>query len=236
MTAETTPTGTPGTGATPAAGATPAPPSPAEGSPATGAAPVEPPTTPDPPLGAGGEAALEAERKARRDAEKRAKDAEKALQVREEAELNEAQKAAKRLAELEAEKAAWTTERRQVFLTSAVTSLQSKLGLVDVDVVTRLLDPSAIDYDDAGKPTNTEVLVRALLHDKPFLGGAKSATTPPVGIGATEGTTGTAPAPSLTADELEAARTTGMTPERYAALKGVRTIDEWQATRRPANT
>lgn len=222
-----------GTGATPAAGATPAEPTPpAEGTPATGAASPETQPVETPPLGPTGEAALEAERTARRDAERRAKAAEKALKEREEAELSEQQKQAKRLAELEAEKQGWESERRTVYLTAAVTQLQPKLGLVDVDVVTRLLDPAAIEWDDNHRPTNTEALVRALLHDKPFLGGA-TRTTPPVGIGATEGTT-TAPAPSLTAEELEAARSTNMTPERYASLKGVRTIEDWQATRRPS--
>lgn len=229
MADETTGAATPDTGATPAIGATPVPSPAAEPQPATGEGSPEAQAT-EPELGEGGNSALQAERTARRDAERRAKAAEKALKEKEDAELSEAQKQAKRLADLEAEKATWEQERQTVYLTAAVSDLSPKLGLVDVDAVTRLLDRSAVEFDESGRPTNAEELVRALVRSKPYLAGGRP--QPPVGTNATEGTT-SGPAPVLTADELEAAKATGMSPERYAALKGVRTVEDWQATRRP---
>lgn len=177
---------------------------------------------------------LDEARKLRREAQelrKRLKAMDEAEQARAEAELSEQQKRERRLAELEQERATWEQERKAVYLTSAVNALSSRLGLVDADAVTRLIDTSAVEYDEAGHPTNVEELVRALLRSKPYLAGRPQ---PPVATGATEGTT-SAPAPALTAAELEQARLTGMSPERYAALKGVKTVDEWLATRRPTS-
>jgi hypothetical protein len=42
----------------------------------------------------------------------------------------------------------------------------------------------------------------------------------------------TMPDPTLTDDELTAATRAGMTPEKYAEMKGVRTLDDWQALQR----
>jgi hypothetical protein len=35
--------------------------------------------------------------------------------------------------------------------------------------------------------------------------------------------------PTLTEDELQAAKRAGMTPERYAEMKGVRTLNDYEA-------
>ena len=227
MTAENT-TETPVTGATPEPSAMPGETTAAEATPATGATSPEA-TESEAQVGDVGARLIAEARKAARDAERRAKDAEKALREREEAELSEQQKQEKRLADLEAERTAWVTERQSVYLTAAVTQLSAKYGLVDVDATVRLLDRDNLDYADNGQPTNAEEMVRALLREKPYLGGSRPATA--VAIGATEGTT-TAQPPNLTAEELEAAKGAGLSPERYAALRSVRTIDEWQATRR----
>lgn len=247
MATEPTPTAGTGTGATPAPGATPGTPPPADGAaPATGAAGAPPATGTTPPagtepattepadgaLGETGQRLIADARKAERDALKRAKDAEAALAAKEAAELTEAQRKDKELADLRAAKDKWESERQQVYVTAAVTSLATKLNLIDVDAVTRLLDHSALNFGEDGRPTNTEDEVRALLRAKPYLAGPVRPQAP-VSTGATEGTSA-APAPNLTAAELEAARSTGMSPERYAALKGVRTIEEWEATRRPS--
>jgi hypothetical protein len=231
MTAETT-TATPAPGATPAADATPVDATAAETTTATDAASPET-TAPEAQVGDVGARLIAEARKAAREADRRAKDAETKLREREEADLSEQQRSTLRLAELEAERTAWLAERQSVYLTAAVTQLSQRLALVDVDAVVRLLDRDALDFDDHGQPTNTEELVRALLRSKPYLAGVRQAN--PVQIGTTEGTT-TAPAPSLMAEELEAARAAGLTPERYAALRSVRTIEDWQATRRQSTT
>jgi len=222
-------TAPPVTGATPAPGATPEETTAAEPTPATDAGSPEQ-TAAEAPLGDVGQRLLAEARKAQRDAERRAKEVEKLLREREEADLSETQRMSKRLAELEAEQAAWQTERQQVYVGLAVRDLQPKYGLIDPEAVTRLMDWSLIDFDEKHRPTNVEDAVRVLLRDKPYLGGVRPQAAP-VTTNATEGTTG-ARLPNLTADELEAAKVMGMTAERYAALKGVKTIEDWQATRR----
>jgi hypothetical protein len=153
----------------------------------------------------------------------------KAARAAKETELEAAKSEVQRLAELEAEKAAWQTERQQMYVGFAVRDLAAKYGLIDAEAVVRLMDWTMLDFDDAGKPVNTEDAVRALLRDKPYLGGVRPQA--PVATNATEGTTSARP-PNLTADELAAAQASGISVERYAALKGVRTIEDWQATRR----
>lgn len=227
--------GTAATGATPPVPATgtaqpPSPPEPPE--PATGSPAPAPGTTPEPPLGDLGIAALEAERTARREAEKEAKRLAAKLKEREDADKTETQRQADRLAELEAERAQWTKERRDVYVMAAVQGLQPKFGLIDVEAVARLMDASTITYDEHDRPQNVELAVQSLLQSKPYLGGG-GRPQPPVRTNGNEGTSSAEP-PRLTQAELEAAAETGMTAERYAALKGVKSLDEWQATRRPA--
>lgn len=225
-----TPSATPGPNdqAAPAATGSPPPATP----PTPPVDPPEPPATDDSELGEGGKAALEAERKARRDAEKRAKDAEKKAADLESEKLTEDQRKAKRLEELEAEKTAWERERQQYRIEQAVGRLTAKLKLVDVETVVRLVDSGRVEFDDSGIPTNVEKLVGDLVKEKPFL--ATTAATPPPagGINAGDGTSG-GPPPNLTADELEAAKASGMTPERYAAMKSVKTLDDWKAMQPP---
>lgn len=163
---------------------------------------------------------------------KAAKKAEGDLKKLQEASLSEQEKRDKRLEELEAEKTVWERERQQNRIEQAVGRLTAKLKLVDVETVVRLVDPARVEFDDKGSPTNVEQLVTDLIRDKPFL--ATTAPTPPPagGINAGDGTSG-GPPPNLTADELEAAKASGMTPERYAAMKGVKTLDDWKAMQPP---
>lgn len=47
--------------------------------------------------------------------------------------------------------------------------------IVDPDAAARLIDTSALEYDEVGKPKNVDALLDALVKDKPYL---KSGTTP----------------------------------------------------------
>jgi len=221
-------------GATPPSGATPE--KPAEAQPATGDAAPQVETPEDEQLGPAGVKAYEAEKAARRDAEKKVREASKAVAALEaklqeitDRDLDEQTKKDRRLETLENERTVLLRERQQTMVTMEVNRLQPKMGLVDVDAASRLLDWDQVEYGDDGKPHNVEDLLRALLKDKPYLGGQRpvaSGSINPAG-----GTTGALP-PRLTVEELEAAKSYGMTPERYAALRSVRTIEDWQATRR----
>jgi len=54
-------------------------------------------------------------------------------------------------------------------LERAVDRAASKLGFIDPDDAVRLLDKDQIEYDDGGKPTNVEKLLKALAAAKPHL-------------------------------------------------------------------
>jgi len=231
--------------ATAATGATPDPSAtlaeqPADAQPATGDAASQTDTPEDEQLGPPGVKAYEAEKAARRDAEKKAREIakekaalEKQLRDIADKDLDEQTKKDRRLSELETERTVLLQERQRTMVTMEVNRLQPKMGLVDVDAASRLLDWDLIEYGDDGKPNNVEDLLRDLLRDKPYMGGQRP--IPSGSIGATSGTTGALP-PRLTAEELEAAKTYNMTPERYAALRSVRTVDDWAATRRSGET
>lgn len=55
--------------------------------------------------------------------------------------------------------------------------LRAAKNLVDPDAAARLLDRSAIEYDDDGKPTNIGPLLDALVKEKPYLKSGTTSTT-----------------------------------------------------------
>jgi len=204
--------------------------------PAMGDADIQTGAPEDEQLGPSGVKAYEAEKAARREAEKKAREfakdkvvLERRLQEIADKDLDEQTKKDRRLAELESERTALLQERQRTMVTMEVNRLQPKMGLVDVDAASRLLDWDLIEYGDDGKPANVEDLVRDLLREKPYMGGQRPAQSG--SINTSSGTTGALP-PRLTAEEMEAAKAYNITPERYAALKSVRTIDDWTMTRR----
>ena len=153
-----------------------------------------------------------------------AKEAERAKMTAEEAAKAE-------LDELRQSAEEWEVERASLFLENQITRMAAKLGVIDPDVLTRLIDWDDLEFED-GRPVNTEEVVRAILDEKPYLVG-KSSGQParPTGINSGSGQ-GETPKVNLTAQELEAAKGAGLSPERYQALKGVQTLDDWLATRK----
>jgi len=129
-----------------------------------------------------------------------------------------------------AEKEAFERERLEFRLQQQmVREVGPKLNLIDPVDALWLIDWEQLDFDDEGNAKNLEALVRTLAEAKPYIVKAPSGPPPPPTaptIGASSGAA-PGPAPALTADELEAAKTTGMDPARYARLKGVKTLDDW---------
>ncbi|MFH0983667.1 MAG: hypothetical protein V2A79_19295 [Planctomycetota bacterium] len=156
-------------------------------------------------------------------------DAQKAAQTAVDAQKPDAERQLAKLAALESEKANWERERQEHYVEQAVARLSGKHTVVDLDAAVRLMDWSELQFGDDGRPTNTEDVLKALLKERPYLAGPPR---PPAAsnVDASAGT-GAGPTPALTADELAAAKDAEMTPEHYAALKGVHTLDAWQATR-----
>lgn len=129
------------------------------------------PAATDATLGDAGKRALEAERKTARDAQRRAEAAEKELQALKDAALSESEKRENRLAELEAERASWMTERQDIVLRSTIEREAAKAG-ADPELVlgSLLLNRDAITFAD-GTPTNVPELVAGLVKSKPGLVG-----------------------------------------------------------------
>lgn len=97
----------------------------------------------------------------------------------------------------------------------AVYGQRDALGLSSADLAIAALDRSKVEFDEQGQPTNVTDLLTALIEREPVLKGTPAKVVVP----STDGAAGGTKAPDLTADELEAARTTGMDPEKFAAIK-----------------
>ena len=180
--------------------------------------------------------AVKATRTERDEAKRAAKAAEKerdALAARlkeiEDAERSDLEKAEAKIADFEAREKQWADERRLFTLRAAVQEWSEKLGIASPSLALKALDRDEIEYGEDGEPKNLGDVLAALLEREPVLKG-QAPKPKPGQINAGAGSGGEKP-PALTAEELEAATTTGMTPERYAAMKNVKSYDEWQALR-----
>lgn len=136
------------------------------------------------------------------------------LKEREDADLSEQELVAKEREEAIAERDALRTRTREDAVKLAVFGVQQDKGLADAELALAALDRTKIEFDDQGQPTNVDVLIDDLLERKPLLKG----TPPPPRVPSSDGGGGTGggSAPDLTAEQLEAARATGMSPEDYA--------------------
>lgn len=170
-------------------------------------------------LGEGGKAALDAERKAKKEAEKRAREAEKKLKDREEADLSETEKL-KKQAEDGKKLADSATQKLQ--RANLLTALGEQ-GLTGskAKAAAKLLE--GVEYDDDDEPTNLEDRIKAATaeYGEDMFKGATPRKKPPATDGG-EGGEEDGKGPSLTADELKAAKASGMTPEEYANYKSPR--------------
>jgi hypothetical protein len=78
----------------------------------------------------------------------------------------------RRTAELdEARSKASTAEKRaqETALQLSVERQARKLGIVDEDAAFRLLDTAAVEFDENGKPSNVEALLKTLTESRPWL-------------------------------------------------------------------
>lgn len=103
---------------------------------------------------------------------KRLRELEAAVKKQEEAKLSETERLQQRLAELEKEQAEWQRERQERTLKYEVMLAAGKLGIVDAEAAYKLLDLSAIEFDEDGNPTNIEKALRDLIAKRPYLAGA----------------------------------------------------------------
>lgn len=157
------------------------------------------------------------------------------LKALEDEKLSADERREKRLSELESEKLTWAQQRQEMTLRLAVYSASPRLGVADADLALAALDRARIEYGADGQPTNLDEALNALLEAKPILK-AKPAEKEPSQSAGTNAGDGRreVKAPSLTAEELEMAKAVGMTPERYASMKGVQTFEDYQRVREAA--
>lgn len=166
-------------------------------------------------LGDGGKAALDAERTARKKAEKEAKDALAKLKAIEDADASELEKATKRADEAEAANAKLTETARKARLT--VELAKPEHALVDAAATAALI--TGVEFDEDGNPTNVADRVKAVTETYAFLKG-KAAPPPPGDINAGGGGGGGGgDGPTLTAEELSAAKAANMSAEEWAHYK-----------------
>lgn len=125
------------------------------------------------PVKAQVKAAKKAAREARaaaRAAEERAAAAEARLKEKDEADLSELERAQNRATEAEAAAESARQTARSTALRYEVAVATNKLNFHDADTAFRLLDESAVQWDEAsGTPTNVEALLKALAKERPFL-------------------------------------------------------------------
>lgn len=100
---------------------------------------------------------------------KRTRDLEAQLKEREEAELSEQERAMKRLAEMETELEASRASLRDTRLRAAIAAEAPRLGIVDADAASRLLDTSLLDYDPEAGWEGVADALRTLAQERPWL-------------------------------------------------------------------
>jgi hypothetical protein len=171
----------------------------------------------------------------REEAKREAQNLRKQLRAKEQAEEETARAAMSETDRLKAEveslrqqQQTWSEERRSIVSESTARDVAERLSIIDYRDALALVEKSSIVYGDDGKPENLETLFLNLIKAKPYLvSGEGRSVKPSTTTNAASGTSG-GPTVRLTSEELEAAERAGMSPERYSALKQVKTLDDWK--------
>lgn len=95
----------------------------------------------------------------------------------EQAQMSEADKLRKQLADLESEKARMVQERKALVTRTEIERAAQKLSIVDPDAAYRLLDLETLEVDEGGVPKDVEKALKALMTQKPYLVAATGKTS-----------------------------------------------------------
>lgn len=111
---------------------------------------------------------------------RRLKALEESERKRDEADMSEQEKLARRTQELEAQLEQRNTEARRLALESAVAVRSNALGIVDAEVAVALLDTGSLDYDETGRPDSEslDLALKRLIKAKPYLKTQPPAASP----------------------------------------------------------
>lgn len=96
---------------------------------------------------------------------------------REQAEMTETERQKQQLTEYEKRVADMQAELRETRLRGLVETTAARLGFANPSLAPKLIADAAVEYDDAGKPTNVERLLTDLLASEPYLAPTKKAGT-----------------------------------------------------------
>ena len=153
---------------------------PQAGAPTTGGqAPMSQPTSTEPPA----QERLEHERiiaelrKENAAARKRLEAIDQANKEAELAKLSEHEKLQKQLADHQSQSSMLAKQLQEERLDKEVIKQASKLNIIDVDAASKLIDASSIVYDESGRPTNVDALLKELAKARPWLTGKPQAQT-----------------------------------------------------------
>jgi len=149
------------------------------------------------------------------------------LQQIEDADKTESQRLTDQVADYQQREQTWAAEKKDTSLRLAVSERAQELGITSprLAVAALKMDGTTIEWDNEDNPTNLDDVLAELIEREPGLKGTPAPPRKPAtnaGDGGKEG-----PPPALTAEELEAAVRFGKTPEQYAALKDVKSFDDW---------
>ena len=136
--------------------------------------------------------ALEAERKAAKEAKasiKRLAELEEQEKKRKEAEMSEAEKLKAELDALKTEAEKARSQARQTKLEADVKLQAAALNFADPADALKMLDMGSIEFDDSGNPKGIKEALEALSKSKPYLLKTASGPGTPPGAGKKTGTT-----------------------------------------------
>ena len=139
---------------------------------------------------------------------------EKAEEERKAAALSELEKAQKKASEVETQLATQTKALQEMRVTLAIERNAAKLNIVDPEAAVKLIDLSAIEYDDNGHPKNIEKLLDDLVKAKPYLVSQPGQPKANNSGGASNPPRSQSGATGLTREIIERMR-----PEEYAARR-----------------
>jgi chromosome segregation ATPase len=104
---------------------------------------------------------------------------ERELKQRDEEKMTETERMRLRLSELEKELTQRELLIREHTLRYETMLRARELGIIDPDAAYRLLDLAEVEYDESGRPTNIERLLRELVRKRPYLAGNSASATNP---------------------------------------------------------
>jgi len=148
--------------------------------------------------------------------EKKEKEAAEAKRLADEAQLSEIERTKKQHADLQSEYEAFKKMMQDRIVRYEIEGQASKLGIIDPEAASALMNKSLLEFNEDGTPNNAEKLLKDLIKNKPYLAPAKPEDPPAT--------------PAQTASQQQPPLTPAMNPGRSSiAVQG--TPPQGQITR-----